>query len=216
MQASRTAPKPLTRSHDWSRERIDQLSKQEIEQLRLNAQRIGETGIVELCAEALKSRPRTTAKRAATAAKPRIVARQLISRAKGFEARGVFLQDPRGSWSGMRKSDNMVVMGLWAAAVETGEGGCSVLLWAPNVDGGRPWSDMAAGKERLEHCRHALEHGGAEGLLVYGERLDGHLPEEKARSVRGVDPETVIQFKIEQRGEEYWAVWGAKAKQEAL
>jgi hypothetical protein len=51
---------------------------------------------------------------------------------------------------------------------------------------------------------------------VYGERLDGHLPEEKARSVRGVDPETVIQFKIEQRGEEYWAVWGAKAKQEAL
>jgi hypothetical protein len=36
------------------------------------------------------------------------------------------------------------------------------------------------------------------------------LPEDKARSVHGVDPETVLRFKVEKRGEEYWAVWGKK------
>jgi hypothetical protein len=55
-----------------------------------------------------------------------------------------------------------------------------------------------------------LERDRNEGLLVYGEALDGHLPEDKARSVHGVDPETVLRFKVEKRGEEYWAVWGKK------
>lgn len=209
MQASKNAFKP-TRAPDWTRERIDQLSKQEIEHLRDNAERLGVSAVAALCDEALKARPWVAAKRRGAAGAP-TQARHLISRRKAFEARGVYLQDTRGSWSGVRKSDGAVVMTLWAGAVQSGDGGCSHLLWAPNVDGSRPWSDMAAGKERLEHCRLALERGGAEGLLVYGEGLDGHLPEDKARSVRGVDPETVVHFRVEQRGDEYWAVWGKKA-----
>lgn len=209
MQGSKNAFKP-TRAPDWTRERIDQLSKQEIEHLRDNAERLGVSAVAALCDEALKARPWVAAKRRGAAGAP-TQARHLISRRKAFEARGVYLQDTRGSWSGVRKSDGAVVMTLWAGAVQSGEGGCSHLLWAPNVDGSRPWSDMAAGKERLEHCRLALERGGAEGLLVYGEGLDGHLPEDKARSVRGVDPETVVHFRVEQRGDEYWAVWGKKA-----
>lgn len=209
MQASKNAFKP-TRAPDWTRERIDQLSKQEIEHLRDNAARLGVGAVAALCDEALKARPWVAAKRRGAAGAP-TQARHLISRRKAFEARGVYLQDTRGSWSGVRKSDGAVVMTLWAGAVQSGDGGCSHLLWAPNVDGSRPWSDMAAGKERLEHCRLALERGGAEGLLVYGEGLDGHLPEDKARSVRGVDPETVVHFQVEQRGDEYWAVWGKKA-----
>jgi len=83
------------------------------------------------------------------------------------------------------------------------------VLWAPNIDRFRPWSDTASGRERLKHCRLSRERDGAEGLLVYGETLDGHLPEDKARSVHGV-PETVFRFKVEKHGEEYWAVWGKK------
>ena len=100
-------------------------------------------------------------------------------------------------------------MTIWGDAVESDGGGCSCLLWGPNLDGARPWSDSPAGKERLEHCKLALE-AGAEGLLVHGERLDGHLPEDKARTVHGVDPETVLSFNVEKRGAEYWAVWGRK------
>jgi hypothetical protein len=141
--------------------------------------------------------------------------RHLVSRNRAFEARGVFLQDTRGSWSGVRKSDGMVVLTIWAKGVESGDGTCSYLLWAPNIDGARPWSDKAAGKERLEHCRLAVKQGGAEGLLVYGERLEGHLPEDKARTVQGVDPETVLRVKVEARGDEYWAVWGHKTERPA-
>jgi hypothetical protein len=101
-------------------------------------------------------------------------------------------------------------MSLWAPAVLSSEGGCSQLLWAPNDDGSRPWSDSAAGQERLKHCKLALERGGAEGILVYGEHADGVLGEQNARSVYGADPERLVQFQVEQRGEEYWAVWGAK------
>ena len=214
MQVRKTVAFKPTRAQEWSRERIEQLSKPDIEQLRINAEGLGEAAIAALCDEVLKTRPKP-AKRNGTAG-PKTHARHLISRGKAFEARGVFLQDPRTSWGGVRKSDGAVVMSLWVGAVQSGEGGCSHLLWAPNVDGSRPWSDMAAGKERLEHCKLALKRGSAEGLLVYGDRLDGHIPEDKVRSVRGVDPETVIQFQVEQRGEEYWAVWGRKSAQEPL
>src|SRR5437016_170442 len=67
------------------------------------------------------------------------------------------------------------------------------------------------GQERLRHCQLVMDGAAAEGLLVFGERLDGHIPEEKARSVHGVDPETVVHFKVEKLGEEYWAVWGKSA-----
>ena len=104
----------------------------------------------------------------------------------------------------------VVVVALWADAIESADGGCRYLLWAPNVDGSRPWSDTPAGRERLEHCRGALQQGRAEGLLVYGERCAGHIPEDKAYTVLGVDPETVVVFQVERRGAEYWATWGRK------
>ena len=131
-----------------------------------------------------------------------------MSRSRAFEARGVFLLDGRTSWGGIRKSDGTVVVGLWAQSVQSGEGGCSYLLWAPNADGSRPWSDKPGGRERLEHCKLAVKANAAEGVLVYGESLDGMLPEDRARSVHGVDPEIVLRLQVEQRGDEYWAVWG--------
>ena len=202
----RTVPIKRGNTQDWSRERVERLSKLEMEQLRANAERLGETALADMCAELIK-RARSATGKAAAAKSPK---RRLISRAKAFEARGVFLTDPRSSWSGVRKSDGRVVMTIWDAAVKSGEGGCSCLLWGPNVEGARPWSDTPAGRERLEHCKLALE-GGAEGLLVHGEPLDGRLPEDKARTILGVDPETVLSFKVEKRGAEYWAVWGKKA-----
>jgi len=202
----RTVPIKRGNTNDWSRERVERLSKLEMEQLRANAERLGETALADMCAELIK-RARSATGKAAAAKSPK---RRLISRAKAFEARGVFLTDPRSSWSGVRKSDGRVVMTIWDAAVKSGEGGCSCLLWGPNVEGARPWSDTPAGRERLEHCKLALE-GGAEGLLVHGEPLDGRLPEDKARTIHGVDPETVLSFKVEKRGDEYWAIWGKKA-----
>lgn len=198
------------RTVDWTKERIGQLSKQEIEQLRTNAAALGEDSVVALCSEVL-GEPRKTRGRAAKGAAASVVKRRrLVSRRKAFEARGVMLNDVRTSWSGVRKSDGAVVISLWADAVGSAEGACSYLLWAPNVAGSRPWSDQPGGKERLEHCKLVLNGGRAEGVLVYGERLEGYLPEDRARSVHGVDPEVVLQLEVERRGEEYWAVWGRK------
>jgi hypothetical protein len=134
-----------------------------------------------------------------------------VARARAFEMRGVWLEDRRTSWSGVRKSDGAVVMALWADAIKSADGACAYLLGAPNEGGLRPWSDTAAGKERLEHCRRAQERGCAEGLLVYGQPLDGHLPEERAYTVHGIDPDTVLVFQVEMRGAEFWATWGKKA-----
>jgi hypothetical protein len=208
MQAGKEAFR-ARRSAAWTRERIGNLSKQEIQQLRANAGDLGEQDIVTLCDEALRSLPKGAGKGSAVSAK-NAKTRRLIARGKAFEARGVYLNDVRGSWGGVRSSDGMVVMSLWADAVKSRGGACNYLLWAPNVDGARPWSDTPSGQERLKHCQLALEGAGAEGLLVFGERLDGHLPEERARSVHGVDPETVLRFKVEKQGDEYWAVWGKK------
>jgi len=102
------------------------------------------------------------------------------------------------------------VLALWEAAVQSRDGMCSCLLWAPNTQGARPWSDSAAGKERLEHCKAAAQAAGAEGLLVHGEKLEGRLPEDRARTGLGCDAETVIHISVEKRGEEYWATWGKK------
>lgn len=198
------------RTVDWTKERIAQLSKQEIEQLRINAATLGEDSVAALCSEVL-GEPRKQRGRAAKAgAAAPVKRRRLVSRRKAFEARGVMLNDARTSWSGVRKSDGAVVISLWADAVGSADGSCSYLLWAPNVSGSRPWSDQPGGKERLEHCKLVLNGGRAEGVLVYGETLEGYLPEERARSVHGVDPEVVLQLEVERRGEEYWAVWGRK------
>ena len=198
------------RAAAWTPERISQLSVQDIKQLRDNAARLKETALVALCDEALAQSSATAGSRAGRKGRGTTQARRLVARRSAFEARGVWLQDARSSWGGLRKSDGAVVFALWAEAIESGNDGCRYLLWAPNVDGSRPWSDQPGGRERLEHCRRALENGAAEGLLVYGERCAGHIPEDKAYTVLGADPETVLQFAVEKRGEEYWAIWGRK------
>ena len=197
----------------WTLERIAQLCVQDIKQLRDNAKRLNEAGIAALCSEVLVGKAahhggaRAGAEKTAFRAKPG----RLIPRSRAFEARGVWLVDTRTSWSGVRKSDGAVAMALWAGSIESAHGACSYLLWAPNVEGSRPWSDSPAGKERLQHCKLAMQQGRAEGLLVYGERLHDRLPEERAYSVHGVDPQTVVVFAVEMHGAEYWAVWGRKA-----
>lgn len=198
MQVAKNVFKP-SRSREWTAERVAQLATEELKQLRANAERLGASDVIALCDEALAKRPRSAAGGRAPASSRRH-GRNLISRAKAFEARGVYLPDGGGSWSGVRKSDGVVVMSLWADAVLSEGGGCSQRLWGPDLDGAR--ADSPAGRDRLEHCRLAQAQGGAEGLLVYGE----------ARSVQGVDPEVVIQLRVEQRGEEFWAVWGARAE----
>lgn len=196
-------------AEEWTLERISQLSAQDIKQLRENAERLNEAAVVALCSEALTGKRASS--RSGRKAGPGTKPRHLIARVRAFEARGVWLQDARTSWGGVRKSDGAVVMALWADAIESADGGCSYLLWAPNIKGSRPWSDEAAGVERLEHCKRALEQGRAEGLLVYGERLSDRIPEDRAYAVHGVDPQTVVVFEVEQRGSEYWARWGKKA-----
>jgi hypothetical protein len=198
-----------SQTSEWTEERIGLLDKTELQQLRANAGALDNPEIVALCDEALRALPRGGGRSAGAPAKS-AKARRLISRRKAFEARGVHLVDPRTSWSGVRKSDGVVVMSLWADSIKSRDGSCSYLLWAPNTDGTQPWYDTPAGRERLEHCRLALEAKLVEGLLVYGDLLDGHIAEDKARSVHGVDPEALLHFTIEKRGEEYWAVWGRK------
>lgn len=199
---------PRGAPEEWTLERITQLSAHDIKQLRVNAERLNKAAVVALCSEALSGKRASSrgGRKAGAHAKPR----HLVARVRAFEARGVWLQDARTSWGGVRKSDGAVVMALWADSIESADGGCSYLLWAPNVAGSRPWSDAAAGIERLEHCKRALDQGRAEGLLVYGERLSDRIPEDRAYAVHGVDPQAVVVFAIERRGAEYWARWGKK------
>lgn len=199
---------------EWTPERIERLETPEVRQLRQNAEKLGASAIVALCDAALSARPKSSA-RGGVSPLPK-QARNLISRRAAFQARGVFVADADSGWSGVRKSDDMVVMTLWASAVRPSKGRCSQLLWGPNVNGSRPWAEAPAGQERLKHCRLALERGRAEGLLVYGEHFDGEAAEHNARTVYGVDPERVVSFHVEQVRDEYWAVWGSKALERAL
>lgn len=198
------------RAADWTLQRLAQMSVKDIKALRENAERLNEPELAALCGEALKGkvggRSAARSKGNGTGTK----ARHLIARVKAFEARGVYLVDQRTSWGGERKADGAIVLALWADAVELADGACRYLLWAPNVDGSRPWSDTPAGRERLTHCKRAMERGGAEGLLVYGTRSEGHIPEDKAEAIHGADADTLIAFQVQAEGEHYWAVWGKK------
>ena len=199
----------LSRGTSWTVERITALSSPEVKQLRDNAERLAEPEIVALCTQVLKERPRVKAP-----AKPlpprRKGERRLVSRAMAFGMRGAALANRFWSRSGLKR-DGEVVFALWAEDVQHGKNGASHLLWAPNAGGARPWSDKPGGRERLEHCRRAIERGSASGLLVFGTRLEGVLPEEKAARVDGADADEVLPLRVEKRGDEYWAVWGAKA-----
>jgi hypothetical protein len=197
------------RASAWTPERLAELGRDDLVNLQANAQRLGEEELASLCGQRLEQLPRRGP--ASSGARARDKSRQpLLPRTKAFAALGVWLRDPRTSWSGVRKGDGVVVMAMWHGAVQSRDGGCYCLLWAPNVDGARPWSDTAAGRERLDHCKLAAERG-AQGLLVQGEALEGRLPEERARTVFGIDATAVIPMQVEMQGAEYWASWGKKA-----
>jgi hypothetical protein len=197
------------RAARWTKETVNALGTAEVRQLRDNALRLAEPEIAALCDEVLGARPRGRGPQRRRKSKD--AARRLVSRSAAFGLRGVHLQDARWSRGGVRARDGEVVFALWADDVVAAGGGCRCLLWAPNLDGKRPWSDKPGGQERLEHCRRALERGHAEGLLVYGQSAEGSLPEDKAISVDGADPDTVLALRIEKCAGEYWASWGGKA-----
>lgn len=193
-------------SSRWNSESVGSLSVEELHQLRENALRLGAGEVAGLCDSALAAHGPEALSGASSPRRPNS---KLVPRRSAFRMRDVHLNAGMSSWGGVRKSDGVVVLSLWADDVRSEQGGCSYLLWAPNKAGSRPWSDMPAGKERLEHCKLAIEKGEAEGFLVHGVRLKGVLPEERAHSVEGADPAFVIRFKIVQRGGEYWALWGS-------
>ena len=195
-------------SRRWNSESIGSLSVEDLRQLRDNAVRLGAGEVAGLCDSALAAHGPSAASGASS---PRRENSRLVPRRSAFRMRGVQLNAGMSSWGAVRQSDGVVILSLWADDVRSERGGCSCLLWAPNKAGSRPWSDTPAGKERLEHCKLALQKGEAEGFLVHGVRLEGMLPEERAHRVDGADPEVVIRFQVVQRGAEYWALWGSAA-----
>lgn len=193
--------------HRWTGERIARLARRDMAQLRANAAELGDAKVVALCDHALLTAPRGQGRDIARRLKSSGV--RLISRRSAFEARGVRLEEV-SSWGGIRGTDGTVVLSLWKDGIESDLGVCRYLLWAPNRNGARPWSDTPAGRERLEHCREARKRGSAEALLVYGEPLAGHIPEEKATTISGIDAIIVLQVEVVLQGQEYWALWGRR------
>jgi hypothetical protein len=197
-----------SRGNRWTIDRIARLAEREVTQLRANAHNLGEAAVVALCDQVLLlERPVVLAQKAGRRLKAKHP--HLVTRRSAFETRGVTLAGP-SSWGGIRPSDGTVVLSIWQDDIRSDHGACRYLLWAPNEKGSRPWSDKPGGRERLEHCRLACERGSAEALLVYGEPLAGHLPEDRAASVSGIDPAVVLHVEVVLRGREYWAVWGGR------
>lgn len=96
----------------------------------------------------------------------------------------------------MRTDDGVVVLALWAGDILSDEQGSSCLLWSPSATGAHVPIEAPFSDERLGHCRLALDHGGAEGLLVYGDSV-------------AVDPDIVLALRVVERAREYWARWGS-------
>lgn len=195
---------PRGRVAKWSKEQLDKLSTPELRVLMANAERLKETEVAALCNEILQGRPRGHAP--VRRDKQARELRKLVTRRKAFEMHGVSPQHRVWSRGGMR-TDGGVLLFVRAEEVQQVEGANSCLLWAPNVADSCPWSDSAGGKERLEHCRVALERGAAEALLVYGTRAAGASPEDQSTKHDRVDARTVLSLRVEKRGEEYWATW---------
>ena len=200
----------VTRDTVWSFERIDKLPTPEVRALLENAQRLESDEIAGICRQVLESRPRGMAVARVAPRKPRKDGRKLVSRAFAFGMHGVHLANRFWSRSGVTSAGD-VMFALWADDVKRDATGSRCLLWAPNVNGGRPWSDSPGGQERLAHCKAAAERGGARALLTFGTRLDGVLPEQKVASMDGVDADSLLDIRVERDGESYWAVWGLKA-----
>jgi len=197
-----------SRNNRWTIERIARLAQREVTQLRTNAEQLGQAAVVALCDQVLLlERPVVLAEKAGRRLKAKHP--RLVTRRNAFETRGVMLAAP-SSWGGIRPSDGTVVMSIWKDDIQSENGVCRYLLWAPNQKGSRPWSDKPDGRERLEHCRQACERGSAEALLVYGEPLAGHIPEDRAATVSGIDPSVVLNIEVVLRGREYWAIWGGR------
>jgi len=200
---------PRGRVAKWSKEQLDKLSTLELRALLVNAERLQEPEVAALCSEILDARPRGHV----TVRQQRLPgqSRHLVSRGKAFEAHGVSLRHRVWSRGGVRP-DGAVLMTVNAEDVQKAESGGSCLLWGPNVNDSRPWADTPGGKERLEHCRIALERGAAEGLLAYTKRAVGAAPGEKTAGADRVDPKTILNLQIEKRGEEYWATWAQETR----
>jgi hypothetical protein len=121
-----------------------------------------------------------------------------LSRPLAFKAQGVALKFPARSCSGIRCEDGVVVFALSEGDVRFGEAGCSCLLWAPLAESAAPSVDRPIRQERLEHCRLAVLHGGADGLVLRGAGAEA-------------DPGEVLLLRVEKLGAEYWARWGSAA-----
>lgn len=189
----------------WTRDRIEALATPELRLLHDNAIRLNEGSLAALCDEVLGGRPRgRVVERKPSRKRARL---GLVSRLSALGTRGAPPANRFWSRSGVRADDGMVVFVLWAEDARVSGTRSEYLLWAPNAEGSRPWSDTPGGNERRAHCRLAHERGAAEGLLGYGVRIDGTLPEEKVLHFDGVDPENIVPLTIECRGEEYWGVW---------
>lgn len=204
------APRP--RETKWTQERIAALSAEELRRLRANAERLGDTTVAERCASALAHRPRAASNDHEREPTMRAsLQRRLVSRSDAFGARGIALANRFWSRGGIAR-DGRVVFAVWATDVIRDRQGSRCLLWAPNVDGSRPWSDKPGGQERLEHCRRALASAGgaASAFLVYGQRLRDVQPEDRAANVAGIDAGSFSALRVEKRGAEYWAVWDAR------
>ena len=190
---------------EWNEDKIKKLTTTEVRQLKDNAERRGRQDVVRMCELVLDDRPKIRLEKNTKTDKRS--GPKLVSRSKAFEMWGVTLRNRRWSWGGVRESDSMVVLTIWADTILRQDGISRYLLWAPNTDGGRPWSDRAGGRERLRHCELALHHGEGEGILIYGERRGKDLPTEVSSKVHGADAITVIRFRVEKQGNEYWALW---------
>jgi len=197
---------PRGRIAKWSKEQIDRLSTPELRALLVNAERLKEPEVAALCNELLDARPR--GRLPVPRDRRSGPARRLVTRGKALATHGVSVRSRVWSRGGVR-NDGAVMLVVAADGVQKVDGAHSYLLWAPNVEDSRPWSDTPGGRERLEHCRIALERGAAEGLLTYGKRAAGAAPKDNGASADRVDAETVLSFRVEKRGEEYWATCAA-------
>jgi len=195
----------------WSKEKIDKLTTPELRALLENAMRLKEPEVAALCNELLDARPRGRAP--VRRDKHSGSGRRLVSRNKAFELRGISPASRIWSRGGIR-ADGAVILAVRAEEVQKANGASSYLLWAPNVEASRPWSDSLGGKERLEHCRIALERGAAEGLLTYSKRAAaGAPPKDNGTSPPDlIDADTVLELRVEKRGEEYWATCTAERR----